>query len=169
MLMHPQNIPDIPQQTVDVARASFPKGNIYMQIRDTLGSIFDYYTFVDLFPTNGQPAYAPWRLALVCIMQFMENLYDRQAADAVRGHIDWKYILSLPLTDPTQQTPEWKATYNQRAGIESTHSQGIRRSGLRQSRYIGLKKTHMMQVFIACALNLVRLDAWLNPLLSLSW
>jgi transposase len=100
MLMHPQNIPDIPQQTVDVARASFPSWNIYMQIRDTLGSIFDYYTFVNLFPTNGQPAYAPWRLALVCIMQFMENLSDRQAADAVRGHIDWKYILSLPLTDP---------------------------------------------------------------------
>ncbi|MHC5730512.1 MAG: transposase, partial [Nostoc sp.] len=100
MSMHPQNIPDIPQQTVEVARASFPKGNIYMKIRDTLGSIFDSEAFADLFPTNGQPAYAPWRLALVCIMQFMENLSDRQAADAVRGHIDWKYLLSLPLTDP---------------------------------------------------------------------
>ena len=98
--MHPQNIPDIPQQTMEVARASFPKGNIYMQIRDTLGSIFDDEEFVDLFPINGQPAYAPWRLALVCIMQFLENLSDRQAADAVRGHIDWKYLLSLPLTDP---------------------------------------------------------------------
>ena len=97
--MHPQNIPGIPQQTVEVARASFPKGNIYMQIRDTLGSIFDSEAFEDLFPTNGQPAYAPWRLALVCIMQFMENLSDRQAADAIRGHIDWKYLLSLSLTD----------------------------------------------------------------------
>ena len=72
---------------MEVACASFPKGNIYMQIRDTLGSIFDDEEFVDLFPTNGQPAYAPWRLALVCIMQFLENLSDRQAADAVRGHI----------------------------------------------------------------------------------
>ena len=61
-----------------------------------------------------------------------------------------------------QQTPEWKAIYSQRAGIELTHSQGIRRSALCQSRYIGLKKTHLMQVFIACALNLVRLEAWLN-------
>ncbi len=100
MLIHPQNIPDIPQQTVEVARASFPKGNIYMNIRDSLGSIFDSEAFADLFPQKGQPAYAPWRLALVCIMQFMENLSDRQAADAVRGHIDWKYVLSLPLTDP---------------------------------------------------------------------
>ncbi len=61
MSMHPQNIPDIPQQTVEVARASFPKGNIYMQIRDNLGSIFDSEAFFDLFPTKGQPAYAPWR------------------------------------------------------------------------------------------------------------
>lgn len=97
--MHPERIPEIPEQTVLVARASFPKGNIYMQIRDTLGSIFNDEEFVDLFPANGQSAYAPWRLALVCIMQFMENLSDRQAADAVRGHIDWKYALSLPLTE----------------------------------------------------------------------
>ena len=61
-----------------------------------------------------------------------------------------------------QQTPEWKAIYSQRAGIELTHSQGIRRSALCQSRYIGLKKTHLMQVFIACALNLVWLEALLN-------
>jgi|GEM_PF-2039806 len=100
MLTHPQSIPEIPLQTVEVARASFPKGNIYIKIRDTLGSIFEEEVFADLFPQNGQPAYAPWRLALVCIMQFIENLSDRQAADAVRGHIDWKYLLSLSLTDP---------------------------------------------------------------------
>jgi transposase len=33
-------------------------------------------------------------------MQFAEGLSDRQAADAVRGRIDWKYALALPLTDP---------------------------------------------------------------------
>ena len=70
-----------------------------MKIRDTKVSIFEEEVFADLFPQNGQPAYIPWRLALVCIMQFMENLSDRQAADAVRGHIDWKYVLSLALTD----------------------------------------------------------------------
>jgi transposase len=40
-----------------------------------------------------------WRLALVTIMQFAENLTDRQAAEAVRDRIAWKYALSLPLTD----------------------------------------------------------------------
>lgn len=61
-----------------------------------------------------------------------------------------------------QQTPEWKETYKQRAGIEATHSQGIRRSALRRSRYIGLVKTHLQHILIATALNLVRLDAWLS-------
>ena len=64
MLMHPQNIPDIPQQTIEVARASFPKGNIYMKIRDTLGSIFESEVFADLFPHSGQPAYAPGAVSI---------------------------------------------------------------------------------------------------------
>jgi transposase len=33
-------------------------------------------------------------------MQFAEGLADEQAADAVRGRIDWKYALALELTDP---------------------------------------------------------------------
>uniref|UniRef100_A0A0C1REH7 Transposase InsH N-terminal domain-containing protein n=1 Tax=Tolypothrix bouteillei VB521301 TaxID=1479485 RepID=A0A0C1REH7_9CYAN len=68
-----------------------------MQIWDTLGSIFNDEEFVDLFPSTGQPAYAPWRkrVGVYNAMQFIENLSDRQAADAVRGHIDWKYALSL--------------------------------------------------------------------------
>lgn len=56
--------------------------------------------FLDLFPRRGQAAEAPWRLALVTIMQYAEGLTDRQAADAVRTRIDWKYALSLELTDP---------------------------------------------------------------------
>ena len=70
-----------------------------MQMRDELGTIFTDEQFADLFPNVGQPAETPWRLALVTVLQFAENLTDRQAADAVRGRIDWKYALSLELTD----------------------------------------------------------------------
>ena len=56
--------------------------------------------FADLFPKRGQPGLPPWRLALVTVLQFAEDLADRQAADAVRGRIDWKYLLGLELTDP---------------------------------------------------------------------
>ena len=71
-----------------------------MQLRDTLGTLYDDTLFADLFPQRGQPAQAPWQLALVTLMQFAENLSDRQAADAVRSRIDWKYMLGLELTDP---------------------------------------------------------------------
>ncbi|HEX9134750.1 MAG TPA: IS1182 family transposase [Ktedonobacteraceae bacterium] len=93
-------VPTVPEETARVAHAVFPRGNVLMQLRDTLGSIYTDEAFADLFPTHGQPAEAPWRLALVTVFQFMEHLTDRQAADAVRSRLDWKYALSLELTDP---------------------------------------------------------------------
>lgn len=99
MSLKPEAIPTIPELTVQVAKAAFPKGNIYMQMRDTLGSLYTDDQFVDLYPADGQPAFSPWRLALVTVMQFAENLSDRQAAEAVRSRLDWKYVLSLELTD----------------------------------------------------------------------
>src|SRR5947209_3236889 len=100
MSMHPQPIPAIPEETVRVARAVLPKSNVFLLMRDELGTLYSDEDFADLFPTRGQPAEAPWRLALVTIFQFAEHLSDRAAADAVRGRIDWKYALSLELTDP---------------------------------------------------------------------
>ncbi len=93
-------IPPVPEETARVAQAVFPRGNVYMQVRDTLGTIYTDEAFADLFPTHGQPALAPWRLALVTVFQFLEGLTDRQAADAVRDRLAWKYALSLELTDP---------------------------------------------------------------------
>lgn len=92
-------IPPIPEEIVRVAHAVFPRGNVFMQVRDTLGVIYTDEAFADLFPTHGQPAFAPWRLALVTVFQFMEGLTDRQAADAVRDRLAWKYALSLELCD----------------------------------------------------------------------
>jgi transposase len=99
MSMHPHPIPAIPEETARVARAILPQGNVYLQMRDELGTLYQDEDFRDLFPSRGQPAAAPWRLALVTLMQYAEGLTDRQAADAVRTRIDWKYVLSLELTD----------------------------------------------------------------------
>ena len=100
MSLKPQPIPDIPEETARVAQAVFPKGNTWLRLRDQLGTIYEDDSFASLFSTRGQPAEAPWRLALVSVMQFAEGLSDRQAADAVRCRIDWKYLLALPLDDP---------------------------------------------------------------------
>src|SRR5919199_1305685 len=72
-----------------------------MQVADRLGNIYHDAQFTALFPKAGQPAEAPARLALATVLQFVEGLSDRQAADAVRGRIDWKYALGLELTDST--------------------------------------------------------------------
>jgi transposase len=98
--MHPQPIAPVPEDTARVAKAAFPKGNLYMHIRDVLGSIYDDEDFSELFEVRGRPAITPWRLALVTVMQFCEGLSDRQAAEAVRARIDWKYALGLRLSDP---------------------------------------------------------------------
>ena len=100
MSLHCQPIGHIPEETVRVARAAFPKSNLYMKMRDELGTFYEDHDFEDLFPQRGQPAETPWRLALVIIMQFVEGLSDRQAAEAVRARIDWKYTLGLELMDP---------------------------------------------------------------------
>ena len=99
MSLHAPIVYCIPDDTARVARAAFPKGNAYMRMRDTLGPIYTNPEFAALFSPTGRPAEAPAQLALVTIMQFAEGLSDTQAADAVRGRIDWKYALALDLTD----------------------------------------------------------------------
>jgi hypothetical protein len=76
-----------------------------MQMRDELGTIYDDEQFASVYAEVGQPAIVPWRLALVSVMQFAENLSDRQAAEAVRARIDWKYALSLPLNESGGNEP----------------------------------------------------------------
>jgi IS5 family transposase len=124
------------------------------------------------------------------VMQFMEDLTDRQAAEAVRGRIDWKYALKLELEDSgfdysvlsefrqrlrsgkqvqhealqqarqQQQTSQWRKIYYPRAGIEGTISQAVTAFGLRQNHYRGLAKTRLQHLASATAINLKRLWSW---------
>lgn len=100
MSLNPQTTYPIPEDTQRVARAAFPKGNLYMRMRDELGEIYQDTRFAELFPGRGQRAESPGRLAWVTVMQYSEGLSDRQAVEAVRARIDWKYVLGLELEDP---------------------------------------------------------------------
>jgi transposase len=84
MSMKPQAIPEIPAETVRVVRAVFPKGNSYIHLRDTLGSIYQDELFADVYPDRGQPAYAPWRLALVTIFG-LHGKSDRSTSGRCRA------------------------------------------------------------------------------------
>jgi transposase len=99
MSLRSQKAYRVPKDTARIAKAILPKGNVYTQLYDALGTIYADQDFVDVFSHTGQPAEAPVRVALVTILQFAEGLSDRQAADAVRTRIDWKYLLCLKLED----------------------------------------------------------------------
>ena len=100
MSLHPEPIGEIPAETARIARAAFPRGTVVTELRDEFSDLYRDEDFRRFYPGQGQPALAPWRLALVTVFQFLEHLSDRQAADAVRARIDWKYAPGLELTDP---------------------------------------------------------------------
>src|SRR5919199_4291404 len=81
MSLRPQQpLPPVPDDTARIARAAFRRGNPYVLLRDRLGAVFDDAGFADLYPKLGQPAYPPWRLALVTLLQFREGLSGRRRA-----------------------------------------------------------------------------------------
>lgn len=92
VMLRPEKIPEVPAETARIARAAFPKGSPFIRLRDELGIFLTDSDFSALYPHRGQPAAAPWRLMLISVMQYVENLTDRQAADAVRGHLVWKVL-----------------------------------------------------------------------------
>src|SRR5256886_13221597 len=118
MSLHAEVIGPVPEETARVARTAFAKGNPYLSLRDELGLFYTDAQFADLFPTRGQSAEAPWRLALIVVLQFAENLTDRQAAEAVRRRIDWKYLLGLEVTDQGFDHTVWSA-FRSRVGAGS--------------------------------------------------
>jgi transposase len=87
MTLQTENLEQIPEETVIVAKAAFPKGNAYLRLRDELKIIYTDETFTELFPKRGQPAESPGRLALVTVLQFAEGLPDNQAADIVPNEL----------------------------------------------------------------------------------
>ena len=101
MTLRPQPLPPVPRRRRPPCRPPFPKATSIVELRAEFGTLYDDQLFADLYPPQGRPVeVAPWRLALVMVMQYIEGLTDRQAADAVRRCMDWKYALSLDLTDP---------------------------------------------------------------------
>ena len=97
--MQPRPWPEVPADTARVARRAFRKGALAIRARDELGSWYGDEAFGGAYGVRGAPGISPAQLAMVTVLQFAENLTDRQAADAVRGRLDWKYCLGLALED----------------------------------------------------------------------
>jgi transposase len=100
MSMQPRPWPDVPELTARMARSSSPKGNLAMRIRDELGEVYADARFAAAFGVRGRPGISPGQLMMASVLQFSENLTDRQAAEAVRDRMTWKYAPGLELEDP---------------------------------------------------------------------
>ena len=98
--MQPRPWPEVPEETARVAKSAFRRGgSLPIRIRDELGSWYEDADFAVAYPVRGKPGISPAQLAMVTVLQFCENLTDRQAAVEVRGRVDWKYCLGLELAD----------------------------------------------------------------------
>src|SRR5271169_3896057 len=83
-----------------MARSAARQGNLAMRIRDELGEVYADARFTAAFGVRGRPGISPGQLMMASVLQFSENLTDRQAAEAVRDRMTWKYALGLELEDP---------------------------------------------------------------------
>lgn len=151
MSMYPQPIAPIPAETARLAWKINPKGTLIMRLRDRLGSLYQDEDFVALYPATGQPAYEPWRLALVIVFEYLEGLTDRQAAEAVRNRIDWKYALSLPLEDggfDASIVSEFRQrlTEQQQAGVllEKLVQTGLQEGWIHSNSKVRTDSTHIL-------------------------
>ncbi len=93
MSLKPLRIDEVPVETARIAALAFPHGTIATRLRGEFAALYCDEDFAALYPKRGQPGLAPWRLALVTVLQYLEHLSDREAAEAVRAPIDWQYAL----------------------------------------------------------------------------
>lgn len=99
MGLYPQDRSEIPEDTAQIGRKLLGEQNPYRVVGDQLSDWVVDAEFQDLYTSTGGPAISPVVLSLVLVFQMLEHLPDRQAAEAVRVRIDWKYALHLPLAD----------------------------------------------------------------------
>ena len=100
MSLRPRSGEQVPSLTAQIARASNPDGTTAIWVRDRLDGLWCDEDFADWYPRDGRPGLSPAQLATVCVLQFVLGLSDRQAAEAVRCRIDFKYALAMELDDP---------------------------------------------------------------------
>ena len=134
MSLKPRPIQPVPDETARVARAAFPQGNVYLKLRDQLGTIFSDEDFAPLFPKDGQPPSSPWRLEQFERRLIQERTRAGLAAARARGRLGGRP--SLDPQDPRVQMA--KALYQDRTHKVGDICQTLHISRSTLYRYLAL-------------------------------
>lgn len=90
--------PSIPTSTIRAARALYGRGNLYLRLGDRLNQLvskLDQGTFADQLSKNRTAL-----LAVLTIIQYVENLTDAEMAEAIQLRMDLRYALHLATPSP---------------------------------------------------------------------
>ena len=129
MSVRPRPGAEVPELTARMARAGNPGGTTAMWVRDRLDGLWRDEDFADWYPRDGRPALSPAQLATVSVLQFLLGLSDRQAAEAVRCRIDFKYAMAMELDDPgSAAVPAYQQAW-ETGQLDSVGDLGISRCG----------------------------------------
>ncbi|MSP11954.1 MAG: transposase [Chloroflexi bacterium] len=164
MSLQPGCFPPLPEDTAQLARKVFKKGHLYLTLGDQISTLFTDTDFTQLYAADGAPACSAALLALVTLLQFMEDLSGRAAVDAVRGRIEWKYALHLPLEDAGFDS-SLLCDFRQRLVAHAAGQQVLQRLlDLKLLRPGGQQRTdgtHRQALLTAIAVNMKRAVVWL--------
>lgn len=99
MCLKPKEPWPMPKETGEIGAKLLRPDSVYRLVGEEIFAQFNEADFADLYPAEGKPGYSPVILGFVSVFQYIEKYPDRQAAEALRMRLDWKYALHLPLDD----------------------------------------------------------------------
>jgi Transposase DDE domain/Transposase domain (DUF772) len=87
--------PDLPTAGARWCEAALPAGSVYRFLARERARLFPPELFADLFEPTGRRSVPPSILAVVMVLQRLEGLSDREAADRFAFDVRWRYAAGV--------------------------------------------------------------------------
>jgi Transposase DDE domain/Transposase domain (DUF772) len=102
--------PDLPTTGARWCEAALPAGSVYRFLARERARLFPPELFADLFQPTGRRSVPPSILAVVTVLQRLEGLSDREAADRFAFDVRWRYAAGVADAVPGEETASFAST-----------------------------------------------------------
>ena len=102
--------PDLPMVGARWCEAALPEGSVYRFLARERGRLFPPQLFADLFQPTGRRSVPPSILAVVLVLQRLEGLSDREAADRFAFDVRWRYAAAVADAAAGEETASFAST-----------------------------------------------------------